>query len=99
MSAYYAHARAIADALRAVPNVEVVPYPPQTPMMHLHLRVDEHTFLQAARRIAHEQSVFTWPGTSATDTPSVRSVELTVGDATLEFAPDKVARIVRQLVS
>ena len=99
MAAYHAHACAIADALRAVANVEVVPNPPQTPMMHLHLRVDERAFLRAARRIAHEQSVFTWSGTSATNTPSVRSVELTVGDATLQFAPDEVARIVGQLVS
>jgi hypothetical protein len=29
----------------------------------------------------------------------MRVVELTVGDATLEFAPDEVAAIVRRLVS
>jgi len=99
MPKYYEHARAIADELRGIPKVEIVPDPPQTPMMHLHLRVDEKAFLTAALRIAEEQSLFTWPGTMATDTPSIRAVELTIGDATLTFTPEEVAGIVKQLVS
>jgi threonine aldolase len=99
MPAYYKHARAIADELRAIPNVEVAPDPPQTPMMHLRFRVDEKVFLSAARRIAEEEGIFTWTGTSPTETPSRRRLELTVGDATLQFTPAEVARIVQQLVS
>jgi threonine aldolase len=99
MPKYFEHARAIAEKLRGLRNVEIVPDPPQTPMMHLHLRVEEKTFLAAARRIAEEQSVFTWSRTSAGDTPSIRVVELAVGDATLEFAPEEVAGIVEELVS
>ena len=99
MPRYFEHALAIAAALRGVRNVEVVPDPPQTPMMHLHLRVDEQALLAAARRIAKERSVFTWSRTSAGDTPSIRVVELAVGDATLGFAPHEVAGIVEQLVS
>lgn len=99
MPRYFEHALAIAAALRGVPNVEVVPDPPQTPMMHLHLRVDETALLAAARRIAEEQSVFTWSRTAAGGTPAFRVVELAVGDATLGFAPHEVAGIVGQLVS
>jgi len=99
MPAYYERARAIADELRGIPNVDIVPDPPQTPMMHLHLRVDEKAFKANARRIAEEESIFTWPGTAATDSPSIRGVELTVGDATMTFTPQDVARIVGRLVS
>jgi threonine aldolase len=99
MKAYYEHALAIADELRGLASVEVVPDPPQTPMMHLHLRVDEKAFTLNALRIAEDQSIFTWTGTSPTDTPSIRRVELTVGDATLGFAAKEVAQIVEQLVS
>ena len=99
MPKYFEHARAIAAVLRGVRNVDIVPVPPQTPMMHLRLRVDERAFLAAARRIADERSIFTWPRTSAGDSPAVRVVELTVGDATLEFAPDEVAGIVDRLVA
>jgi threonine aldolase len=99
MPKYFEHACAIAEKLRGIRNVEIVPDPPQTPMMHLHLCVDEKAFLTAARRIAEEQSIFTWSRTSPGDTPSIRVIELTVGDATLELAPDEVAGIVEQLVS
>jgi hypothetical protein len=68
-------------------------------MMHLHLRVDEKGFQNAARRIAEEQSIFTWTRSSSGLTPSTRVVELTVGDATLEFTPGEVAALIEQLVS
>ena len=98
MPTYYEHALAIADQLRGIPNIEIVPDPPQTPMMHLHLRVDEKAFEANALRLAEEQSLFTWPGTMPSATPSIRRVELTVGDATLRFTPQEVAQIVRQLI-
>jgi len=99
MPKYFAHALAIAEALRGLPKVEIVPDPPQTPMMHLHLRVEAKAFRAAARRIAEEQGLFTWAKTVAGDTPSTRVVEFAVGDATLELAPQEVAGIVEQLVS
>lgn len=95
---YYEHARAIADALRGIEQVEIVPDPPQTSMMHLHLRVSEEKFLTGARRIGEDQGIFTWPRSAAADTPSIRVVELTVGDATLTFSPDEVAKIIEDLV-
>lgn len=97
MPRYYEHASAIASALRSNPKVEIVPDPPQTPMMHLHMRVEEEAFLDAAHRLAEEQGIFTWPSTFSGDAPSVRVVELTVGDATLTFSPSEVAKIVEQL--
>jgi threonine aldolase len=99
MPSYYEHAVAIARALGEVPGVAVVPDPPQTPMMHLRLRVADETFRANACRIAREQSVFTWSATSPTDTPGVRGLELTVGDATLQFSPEEVASIIRDLIS
>ncbi|HEX9981938.1 MAG TPA: beta-eliminating lyase-related protein [Thermoanaerobaculia bacterium] len=98
MKQYDEHARAIARELRRVPNVEVVPDPPQTPLMHLHLRVEDRAFRAAAVRIAQEQGIFTWPRTNAADNPAIRVVELTVGDATLEFTAEELAEVVRQLV-
>jgi threonine aldolase len=95
---YYEHALAIATALERIDEVEVVPDPPQTPMMHLHLRVSKERFLDRARRIAEDRGIFTWPRSFPTDTPSIRRVELTVGDATLTFGPDEVAKLVEDLV-
>jgi threonine aldolase len=98
MPRYVAHARAIAAKLQGIPEIEVVPNPPQTPMMHLHLRVEEAAFQAAACRIARERGVFTFPRSMPGSTPSVRVVEFTVGDATLAIKPAEAADIIRELV-
>ena len=97
MADYARHARDIADKLRGVPNVEVVPDPPQTPMMHLHLRVTELAFLKAATRLAEEEGIFTSGWTAPGIVPSMRVAELSVGDATLDFTPDEAAAVVAEL--
>lgn len=98
MPKYFDHTRAIAERLRGIRNVEIVPDPPQTPMLHLHLRVNEVAFLAAATQMAREDSIFTWAGTSPGDTPAIRIVEFVVGDATLEFSSEEVAAIIKKLV-
>ncbi len=98
MVAYAAHARAIATAVSSVDGVQVVPDPPQTPMMHLHLRTTPAAVTAGIRRMAAEQRLWTWGGSSPTDTPGIRRVELTVGDATLALSATEVAAAVRALL-
>ena len=74
------------------------PDPPQTPMMHIHLRTSAAAVVAGVRRMATEQRLWTWGGSAATDTPAIRRVELTVGDATLAFSPEAVASAVRELL-
>lgn len=95
---YYEHARAIAAALGDVPGIEVVPDPPQTPMMHLLLQTSPDHIRAAALRLAQEQGVWTWSRSSLTDSPRIQRVELMVGDATLGFAPGEVRAILRSLL-
>ena len=94
MPKYYAHARAIGIALRRVPGVEVLPDPPQTNMMRLLLRVDEKALRAAACRIAREQGIYTFAWSGPGQSPSTRMVELSVGDATLEFTPREAAAVI-----
>jgi threonine aldolase len=98
MGAYVAHAQAIAAALSGVEGILVVPDPPQTPMMHVHLRTDAAAVTAGIRRLATEQRLWTWAGSSPVETPGYRRVELTVGDATLAFTPDEVATALRALL-
>ena len=98
MEAYVAHAQAIAAALSGVEGVDVVPDPPQTPMMHLYLRTTSATVTAGIRRIATERRLWTWSGSSPTDMPGMRRVELNVGDATLLVTPTEVATAVRALL-
>jgi threonine aldolase len=98
MPAYLEHTRAIAAELASIEGVDVVPNPPQVPMFHIHLRTTAATAVAGIRRLAKEERVWAWGGASPTDTPGIRRVELFVGDATLEFTPADVARIVRYLL-
>lgn len=99
MSQYVQRTREIAARLRELPNVEIVPDPPQTPMMHLHVRVEESAFLRSAAHIAENEGIFTWAGTSPGSTPSTRVIEFTVGDATLGFTADEAAGVVERLIA
>jgi threonine aldolase len=98
MGAYVDHSRAIAAELAQVDGVLVVPDPPQTPMMHVHLRTTEAAVTAGIRRMALEQRLWTWGGSSPTETPGYRRVELTVGEATMTFTPAEVADAVRSLL-
>ena len=98
MATYADHARAIAPALGRLDGVEVVPDPPHTNMMHLHLRTTDAAITAGIRRLASERSLWAFGGGAPLDTPGLRGLELTVGDATLAFTPDEVADIVREFL-
>jgi threonine aldolase len=99
MKAYRDHALAIATALRGLEKVRVVPDPPQTSMFHLHLGVPADELKANALRIAQEEGIWTWKSTFPSTHPDWQVVELTVGDATLDFTPYEVRQLIGQLVS
>jgi threonine aldolase len=82
MPAYLERAGEIADAVRDLPGVAVVPDPPQTPMLYLLLRTGTEDFRAAARALA-EDGLWTWERSMTTGDPAVQRVELSVGDATM----------------
>jgi threonine aldolase len=96
MPAYLDRARAVADAVRDLPRVTVVPDPPQTPMLHLLLHTSPEAFVGAARELA-EQGLWTWPRAMTTADPAVQKVELSVGDATLALGLDEIRAAVARL--
>jgi len=94
----YEHARAIAATLAKIDGVEVLPDPPQTPMMHLFLRTTAKDFTSGAVRLATEEKLWAWGVSSPADVPGYRKVELSVGDATLALTTDEIADAVRALL-
>ena len=98
MPAAYEHARAIASELAKIDGVEVVPNPPQTPMMHIALRTTRKDFAVGVRRLATEQRLWAWSSSGPGESPDYRWVELSVGDATLDLTPDEVAAAIRALL-
>jgi threonine aldolase len=99
MAGYLEHARAIAAALREVPGVRVVPDPPQTSMMHLLIDTTAGRFAAAARRLAADQGIWTWPSAMTTADPGTQRVELAVGDATCSLSAAEVATAIAALAA
>jgi hypothetical protein len=98
MPEYFGHAQAIAAALAEAPGIEVVPDPPDTPMMHLLVRASAGELGEAVVRLARQQGVWTFSRWFTSDSPRTQRVELAVGDATLGFRPDEVRDILAALV-
>jgi threonine aldolase len=96
MPLYVERAREIGAALRGVAGVRVVPDPPQTHMLHLLLEVSADAFDANARKLA-EEGVWTWQRGMPTLDPGVQRVELSVGDATLEWDPSDLAGVIGRL--
>ena len=96
MPAYLQRARAVADAVRDLPGVTVVPDPPQTPMLHLLLRTSPEAFAAASRALARE-GLWTWERAMTTGDPGVQRVELSVGDATCALSLEEVRAAVGAL--
>jgi threonine aldolase len=91
MAGYLSHAKAIAAELGEIPGVRVVPDQPQTSMMHLLLATTAERFAAAARALAEQKGIWTWPESVATADPAVQRVELAVGDATCAMSVSDVA--------
>ena len=98
MPRYFEHAREVAAALRAIPGVEVVPDPPQTPLMHVYLDTTAEAFRAAAVKLAESDGIWTWARTQTTPSPNRQKVELVVGDGTLGFTAEEAGAVVARLV-
>jgi threonine aldolase len=93
MPAYYRHALAIADAVRDVPGVEVMPDPVQSPMMHVRFSVPAETLRERVVEIAKTERIWTFARPWAELGSRLVEFELQVGDATLQLSPDEIRRL------
>ncbi|MFE6522466.1 threonine aldolase family protein [Streptomyces sp. NPDC057794] len=98
MSAFRDHAVAIAAALREDGAVHVVPDPPQTPLFHVHVPAGPEATEAAAREILREHGVQLYLRLRTAPHDGQCSFEVCVGENAMEFTPDEVAALLRELV-
>ncbi|MCA9726925.1 MAG: beta-eliminating lyase-related protein [Candidatus Eisenbacteria bacterium] len=99
MASYHRHAVAIADALRGEAGITVVPDPPPTNMMQVHLRGSRDRLDEASLRYAESTGRWLFHPLRPGPTPDQGFFELVVGDATLEWSPQEVRDALRQVVA
>jgi threonine aldolase len=99
MPAYRTHALALVAAIHDVPRVQVIPDPPHGSMFHVVFHRDAAELQAAALRLATDDRIWTWGRFHATEIPGISRVELSVGDATLEWTPAEFREVIARLLS
>jgi threonine aldolase len=98
IEAYCRKAAEIAEALRAIPQITIVPDPPPTNMMHLFIRADAARLQAAVVDLARETHVRLFRRFAATGLPGYQKAEFVAGDATLDLANDEIVALVQALL-
>ena len=93
MGAYHEKAKSVARVLSALPQISVVPNPPQTNMMHVFLQGDRERLLEASLEIARETKTLLFTYLTSTSLPEYSAFELSVGDATLDVSDEEIGKL------
>ena len=97
IAAYCGKAQSVAAILASFPEIEIVPHPPQTNMMHVFLRGERDRLLDAALDIAEETGTWLFSGLAPTQLPAYHKFEFVVGDATLDLADEDIRQLFQTL--
>ena len=100
MPDFLEHARALAAALRQLPNVFIVPDPPQTPLFHIHIKGNRETLQQRSLQIARDQRLWLFHDHDLKPTvvPGFHKLELNIGEPALEIPPNEAAELFAQVL-
>ena len=98
IEAYCQKAAAVAETLRAIPQIAIVPDPPVTNMMHLFIRGDQARLEAAAVELARETRVRLLRTFAPTELPGYQKAEFVAGDATLDLDNDEIIALFQSLL-
>ena len=87
------HARAVAETLRDVPGLRIVPDPPQTPLFHVHLEGERDVLWARMLDLAQTKGVWLANRVEYSVLPGVSKLEINIGRPALEIAPPEAAEL------
>ena len=99
MEAYHAKAEEIATLLAPFAEIEIVPNPPHTNMMHLFIRGEQEKLEAAALDVARETGTWLFSWLAPTLLPDFSLFELTVGEATLDLSGQEIVDVFRMVLA
>ncbi len=98
MEAYHAKAKEIVALLTPFAEIEIVPNPPHTNMMHLFIRGERDKLEAAALDVARETGIWLFYRLAPTPLPGFTLFELTVGEATLDLSGREIVEVFQMLL-
>jgi threonine aldolase len=99
MPAFRDHAVAIARALTDDGIATVHPAPPQTPLFHVYLPVPQAAAERAGEDLIAARGIQLFSRAQTDPLPGRCKFEASIGENAMDFAPDEVAALVRELVA
>jgi threonine aldolase len=98
-ASYYRRAQQIARGLQRLDGVEVLPFPVQSPMMHVRLYGERGRVMERMLDIARTEGIWMFGGPYATEGPNLQRFEFNVGEATMGFQIREVSRLFEDVLS
>jgi threonine aldolase len=95
---YYKRAQQIARALHRIDGLEVLPFPVQSPMMHLRLTGPRAQVISRMVAIAKKDRIWMFAGPFATEGPALQRFEFNVGDATMDFTIKEIHELFERIL-
>ena len=99
MEAYHAKAEEIAALLAPFAEIQIVPNPPHTNMMHLFIRGERGKLEAAVLDVAKETGIWLFNQLAPTVLPDLSLFELTVGEATLDLSGQEIVDVFRMVLA
>src|ERR1700722_3911027 len=97
MAMFREHAARLAAAVVATEAVVGLD-PPQTSLFHVHVPLSSDALEQAGAGLIAEEGVQLFLYARPSSTPHWSAFEISVGENALEFSPDEVASLVRDII-
>lgn len=98
MGAYHTKAKEVAALLTTFPDIELVPNPPQTNMMHVFIRGEREKLEANALAYSQQTGIWLFYKLFPTIIPMYSKFELVVGDATLDLSNDEISNAFTMLL-
>lgn len=97
-TSYYERAQQIARALQRIDGIEILPYPVQSPMLHVRVSGPRETIVARMVNIARKDGIWMFGGPYDTDGPNLQRFEFNVGDATMDFTVKEIGQLFERVV-
>ena len=96
---YYDHAQKIARVLQRIDGIEILPFPVQSPMMHVRVSGPVDAVRARILDVARKEGIWMFGGPYDTEGPRLQRFEFNVGDATMEFSIKEIGRLFERVVA
>jgi threonine aldolase len=90
---YFERAQRIARVLQRIDGIEILPFPVQSPMMHVRVSGPVENVRARLLDVARKDGIWMFGAAYETEGPTLQRFEFNVGDATMEFTIKEIGQL------